>query len=168
MSGTSKRKTMAAAFRSRIASAKALDRPYSYDDVAAALETLAALCGWVDRIESVVERANFRRNPSAASLLDATGACVGGSLIAQEIIADIAMIGREIRSQRTKEGLARARIYGTKSGRHIGRPRRLDDVLIARIRALGAGGQSSRQIAVALNIPRRTIRRALEGAVNAQ
>lgn len=67
------------------------------------------------------------------------------------------------RSERTKAGLARVRSHGSKSGRPIGRPRRLDETTLARERGLAASGQSSRQIAVALKLPRRTVRRALEG-----
>jgi putative DNA-invertase from lambdoid prophage Rac len=71
---------------------------------------------------------------------------------------------REQRSARTKAGLARVRERGSKSGRPIGRPRRLDDTTIARARELAAKGRSSREIAVALKLPRRTVRRALECA----
>jgi len=70
---------------------------------------------------------------------------------------------REQRSARTKAGLARVRKHGSKSGRAIGRPLRLDEGTVARVRGLAAGGQSSRQIAVALKLPRRTVRRALDG-----
>jgi DNA invertase Pin-like site-specific DNA recombinase len=69
---------------------------------------------------------------------------------------------REQRSARTKAGLARVRKNGSKSGRAIGRPRRLDDGTVARVRGLAASGRSSREIAVALKLPRRTVRRALE------
>jgi hypothetical protein len=158
-----KRKTMAAAFRSRISSAKARNRPYDYDDLVAAIELLAALSGWVERLEGATERAFLRRNPSVGSMLDAACAYASGSSVTNELMADISMIGREIRSQRTKEGLAHARINGTRSGKPIGRPRRLNEEFVARVRELAASGQSSRQIAVILNVPRRTVRRALEG-----
>jgi hypothetical protein len=162
MSGTPKRKTMMAAFRSRIASAKSSDRPYDYNDIAAALELLAALSCWIERLEGAADRAVLRGAPTAAALLDATGVYAGGNSVAQEIMADIAMIGREIRSQRTKEGLARARVNGTRSGKPVGRPRRLDDTAVTRVRTLSASGQSSRKIAVALKVSRTTIRRVLE------
>jgi DNA invertase Pin-like site-specific DNA recombinase len=73
---------------------------------------------------------------------------------------------REQRSARTKAGLARVREKGSKSGKPIGRPRRLDAGTVARVRGLAASGQSSRQIAVALKVPRRTVRRALEAGQN--
>jgi DNA invertase Pin-like site-specific DNA recombinase len=69
---------------------------------------------------------------------------------------------REQRSARTKAGLARVRQRGSKSGKPIGRPRRLDQETVARVHSLAARGQSSRAIAVALKVPRRTVRRALE------
>jgi DNA invertase Pin-like site-specific DNA recombinase len=73
---------------------------------------------------------------------------------------------REQRSARTKAGLARVRASGSRSGKPIGRPRRLDNGTVARVCGLAAGGQSSRQIAVALKLPRRTVRRALEAGQN--
>jgi len=70
------------------------------------------------------------------------------------------------RSERTKAGLARVREQGTRSGKPVGRPRRLDDETVARVRALAAAGRSSRAIATALKLPRRTVRRALEPGQN--
>src|SRR5438105_3790481 len=43
-----------------------------------------------------------------------------------------------------------------------GRPRRMTDEQVAEARRLFAAGKSQRAIAVALKVPRRTIRRALE------
>ena len=66
--------------------------------------------------------------------------------------------------ERTHAGMARAREKGTKSGRPIGRPRRLARTDVERITALSAAGRSAREIAVALKVPRTTVRRALEVA----
>lgn len=65
--------------------------------------------------------------------------------------------------ERTKAGLDRVRVRGTKSGKPIGRPRRLDRATIAEVLSMHQQGQSSRQIAMALKLPRRTVRRALVG-----
>lgn len=81
------------------------------------------------------------------SWLDTTGP----TLVA--IFSWVAEQERERRSERTKAGLARVRDKGS-SGKPIGRPRWLDDAMVARVRELAAGGQSSRQIAVALKVPR--------------
>lgn len=70
---------------------------------------------------------------------------------------------RERRSERTKAGLARVREHGSKSGRPIGRPKRLDATTVDAIVRMAAEGRSSRAIAMALRLPRRTVRRALEG-----
>jgi DNA invertase Pin-like site-specific DNA recombinase len=64
-------------------------------------------------------------------------------------------------SERTKAGLARVRQRGSRSGRPIGRPPRLDAATVAAAVRLAAEGRSGRQIAVALKIPRSTVRRAL-------
>jgi DNA invertase Pin-like site-specific DNA recombinase len=63
--------------------------------------------------------------------------------------------------ERTKAGLARVREHGSRSGRPIGRPRRLDAKTVAAVRCLAGEGRSGRQIAVALKVPRSTVRRAL-------
>jgi len=63
--------------------------------------------------------------------------------------------------ERTRAGIARARAKGTASGRPIGRPRRLARGDVQRIAALSAEGRSVRAIAVALKVPRETVRRAL-------
>jgi hypothetical protein len=153
---------MMAAFRSRIASAKAFDRPYDYDDVAATIETLAALCEWVTRLEGAATRASSRAssrgNLSAAHLLDATANYVGGDSITQELVVEIAMIGREIRSQRTKEGLARARA----AGRRLGRQRAYRPEMVHAAEKLMAGGMSQRRTAKELNVPSATLRRYLK------
>jgi putative DNA-invertase from lambdoid prophage Rac len=64
--------------------------------------------------------------------------------------------------ERTHAGIARARVKGTKSGRAIGRPKRLDKVDVQRILELHQDGRSGREIAQALKVPRTTVRRALE------
>ncbi len=65
------------------------------------------------------------------------------------------------RSERTRAGLARVRERGSKSGRPIGRPPRLDAEGLARVHALRAAGRSIRSIAMAVGVPRPTIQRAL-------
>lgn len=59
--------------------------------------------------------------------------------------------------ERTKAGMARARAQG----KHIGRPSRLSELERARIRKMRKEGRSQRQIAMALKIPRSTLRDAL-------
>jgi DNA invertase Pin-like site-specific DNA recombinase len=49
-------------------------------------------------------------------------------------------------------------------GRSWGRPRRLTEEQVAEARRLQAAGRSTRQIAVALKLPRTTIRSALKRA----
>lgn len=68
------------------------------------------------------------------------------------------------RSERTRAGLARVREHGSKSGKPIGRPPRLDAAAVARVRALHAEGRSTRSIAMALHVPRGTVKRALAGS----
>jgi putative DNA-invertase from lambdoid prophage Rac len=65
--------------------------------------------------------------------------------------------------ERTNAGLARVRAHGSKSGKPIGRPRRLDRETVDEVIRLHWLGRSSRQIAMALKLPRRTVRRALVG-----
>jgi DNA invertase Pin-like site-specific DNA recombinase len=68
---------------------------------------------------------------------------------------------RERRSERTKAGLNRVRAHGSRSGKPIGRPRRLDASGLARVRELRAAGRSVRSIAMAVGVPRPTVQRAL-------
>jgi DNA invertase Pin-like site-specific DNA recombinase len=65
--------------------------------------------------------------------------------------------------ERTKAGLARVRERGSKSGKPIGRPRRLDGATVAAVAKLAAEGRSGRAIAMALRLPRTTVRRAMAG-----
>lgn len=152
---------LTAAFRKRIAQAKHHDRPYDYNDIAAAMDLLVAMSGWIDRLELAAVRAYKQKNATSYALLAATADHAKGSLIAQEILSDIAVIGREIHSERTREGLARARLHGTKSGRPPGRPRACSPEQRRTIRELSAKGVSTRRIAVELGVPRRTVRRYL-------
>ncbi len=69
--------------------------------------------------------------------------------------------------ERTIVGMARAAEKGTKSGKPIGRPRRLARADVERIVALHQEGRSGRDIAQAVKVPRTTLRRAL-GAVAGQ
>ncbi len=64
--------------------------------------------------------------------------------------------------ERTHAGIARAREKGTKSGKAIGRPKRLARADVERILELHWDGRSGREIAQALKVPRTTVRRALE------
>lgn len=91
-----------------------------------------------------------------------TGGPVRDLLLA--IFSWVAEQERRRLGERTKAGLARVREHGSRSGRPIGRPRRLDAQTAAAVVRLAAEGRSGRQIAVALKVPRRTVRRALTNA----
>jgi DNA invertase Pin-like site-specific DNA recombinase len=70
---------------------------------------------------------------------------------------------QEIRrlAERTRAGIDRARLKGTKSGKPIGRPPRLRRMDVERAIALHAAGRSVRAIASAMKFPRSTVARAL-------
>lgn len=80
------------------------------------------------------------------------------------IFSWIAEQERVRRSERTKAGLARVREKGSKSGRAIGRPPRLDAEGVARVLALATEGRSVRSIAMAVGVPRPTVQRALKAS----
>jgi DNA invertase Pin-like site-specific DNA recombinase len=63
--------------------------------------------------------------------------------------------------ERTRAGIERARLKGTKSGKPIGRPPRLLRIEVERAVALRAKGRSVRAIANAMDVPRSTVARAL-------
>jgi DNA invertase Pin-like site-specific DNA recombinase len=63
--------------------------------------------------------------------------------------------------ERTRAGIERARVTGTRSGRPIGRPRRLGHRDVQRIRAMRKAGRSVSAIATVLHVPRSTVARAL-------
>ncbi|MGO9839172.1 MAG: recombinase family protein [Polyangiaceae bacterium] len=88
-----------------------------------------------------------------------TGGPVRSLLIA--IFSWVAEQERERRGERTRAGLGRMRTHGSRSGRPIGRPRRLDGAGLARVRELQTAGRSIRSIAMAAGVPRPTIQRAL-------
>ena len=71
------------------------------------------------------------------------------------ILAAVAELERNIIRERIGAGLERAR----RKGKRLGRPRRVVDV--DRVRQLLAEGRSQREIAVALKIPRSTLRAAI-------
>ncbi len=75
----------------------------------------------------------------------------------------VAVMGWVAQQERARllERLAAARARLEKEGRRWGRPRRLDAAHMDRVRRLKAEGKSTRQIAVALKVPRTTVRRAL-------
>ena len=79
---------------------------------------------------------------------------VRGLLLA--IFSWIAEAERIRRSERTKRGLDRVRQRGSKSGKPIGRPPRLDAEGLTRVRELRAAGRSIRSIAMAVGVPRAT------------
>jgi DNA invertase Pin-like site-specific DNA recombinase len=63
--------------------------------------------------------------------------------------------------ERTRAGIERARVTGTRSGRPIGRPRRLGGVDLERVRRMHKQGFAVSAIAAALRLPRSTLVRAL-------
>jgi putative DNA-invertase from lambdoid prophage Rac len=105
-----------------------------------------------------LDRLGIRIISFAEGWLDTTGPT--RSLLIS-IFSWVAEQERERRSDRTKAGLARVRKYGSKSGRPIGRPRRLDAAGLERVRELRAAGRTIRSIAMAVGVPRPTIQRAL-------
>ena len=70
--------------------------------------------------------------------------------------------------ERTRAGIERARALGTRSGKPIGRPRRLPAWDVERVRSMHAAGRSVRAIAVAMKAPRSTVARAISHAIVAQ
>ena len=65
-------------------------------------------------------------------------------------------------AERTRAGIERARLEGTRTGRPIGRPRRLGGREVQRVRALRDARRSVSAIAAALGVPRSTAARAVE------
>jgi putative DNA-invertase from lambdoid prophage Rac len=63
--------------------------------------------------------------------------------------------------ERTRAGIERARTKGTRTGRPIGRPRRLRATDVKRALAMQAEGRSIRDIAMTLDVPRSTVARAV-------
>ncbi len=63
--------------------------------------------------------------------------------------------------ERTRAGMQRARANGTRSGKPIGRPRRLPPLDVERARMMHAAGRSVRAIAMAMRAPRSTVARAI-------
>ncbi|MBL8955370.1 MAG: recombinase family protein [Myxococcaceae bacterium] len=75
------------------------------------------------------------------------------------MIAALAEFERELIRDRVRSGLARVMETGkTRSGKAVGRPRR--EVDVDAVQQLRAKGRSWRQIAIALKVPTRTLRRA--------
>jgi putative DNA-invertase from lambdoid prophage Rac len=107
-----------------------------------------------------LDRLNIRIVSVEEAWLDTTGPTRG---LLVSIFSWVAEQERERRSERTKAGLARVRAHGSRSGKPIGRPRRLDAKTIADVRDRAARGESTRKIAEALSMPRRTVRQALSG-----
>ena len=66
---------------------------------------------------------------------------------------------RKLISERTKQGLEKARL----EGKHIGRPRKLDEKKIKEIKKLRKKGLSIRSLARIYNVSPRTIQRVLNG-----
>jgi DNA invertase Pin-like site-specific DNA recombinase len=63
--------------------------------------------------------------------------------------------------ERTRAGLERARVKGTKSGKPIGRPRLLGSQEMRRVLTLRSSGRSVLEIANAMTLSRSTVARAL-------
>ena len=82
------------------------------------------------------------------------------------LLASLAKQERVRISERVRAGLTRAKQYGTRSGRSIGRPR----VLFQRDRALELRRQgfSWRKIAQTVGVSPATIRRACQGSIAAR
>jgi DNA invertase Pin-like site-specific DNA recombinase len=77
------------------------------------------------------------------------------------MISSLAEFERELIVGRVRAGLARVKATGrTRSGRAVGRPRR--EVDVAAVRSMRAAGQSWRDIAQVLRVPRRTVERAYQ------
>jgi putative DNA-invertase from lambdoid prophage Rac len=74
------------------------------------------------------------------------------------VIAALAEFERELIRERVRSGIARVKATGkTRSGRPVGRPRRVVDA--AAVEKLRRAGRSWRSIAQALKVPRRTLER---------
>lgn len=120
-----------------------LDR-FTREVAAATLEHLARLGSYGVRFRSFTE-----------PYLDSCGVW-GDAIIA--ILATIAKQERIRIQDRVKAGLERARVLGTKSGRDIGRPRRVFDR--AAVIEMRAQGLSFSKIASELRVGETTVRRA--------
>ena len=79
------------------------------------------------------------------------------------IIGAMAELERNVIRERIAAGMEHAKVHGTKSGSGIGRPRAVFDR--ARVVELRAAGWSWRQIAAALAVSVRTVRRVYEQGV---
>jgi DNA invertase Pin-like site-specific DNA recombinase len=85
-----------------------------------------------------------------------------GRLLVQ-LIGAMAEFERQLITERVRAGIARVKATGkTRSGKPIGRPRRAVD--LDWVRELRVEGRSWRAIAVALKVPSRTIRTAMQRA----
>ncbi len=74
------------------------------------------------------------------------------------VFGALAEFEKSIIQERVRSGMARAQAKGTRSGKPIGRPRRVVDLeAVARLRA---EGRTWRAIAQALKVPRKTLERA--------
>jgi putative DNA-invertase from lambdoid prophage Rac len=71
------------------------------------------------------------------------------------MLAAIAEFERELIRERVASGMASAKIHGTRSGKPIGRPRRI--CARGRVAEMREAGQSFGEIARALNLPRSTV-----------
>lgn len=111
---------------------------------------IAEVAGIVAKLDAANVRLVSTREPWA----DTTGP------VRSLLVAVMAWVAEQERARLLERlGAARARLE--KEGRRWGRPRRLTDTQVARIRALRAEGRSERQVAMALKIPRSTIRDSL-------
>jgi DNA invertase Pin-like site-specific DNA recombinase len=77
------------------------------------------------------------------------------------LIAALAEFERELIRERVRSGIARVKATGrTRSGKAVGRPRRKVD--LDAVHRLREQGRSWREIAMALKVPARTLRRSAE------
>jgi DNA invertase Pin-like site-specific DNA recombinase len=115
-------------------------------------EGIGALARYMEQLRTAGIRVLSHQEP----WLDTAGP-VSDLLVA--VFGWVARQERQRLSERVRAGLARARERGTRSGRPIGRPRRILDLAdVARRRA---AGQTWRKVARALKVPARTLRDAV-------
>lgn len=105
-----------------------------------------------------LDRVGVRVVSAQESWLDTTGPT---RTLLVAIFSWVAEQERDRRSERTKAGLQRVREKGSRSGKPIGRPRRVDRPTLARALTMRQAGRSIREVAVALKIPRATLQRVL-------
>jgi DNA invertase Pin-like site-specific DNA recombinase len=137
---------------------------YAASDLIDTMRLLVFVARQLDRLELAAMNAHQRRRRhervSLSYLFAATRGVESADSVTQAIIQDIAEIGRQVLSERVREGMARAKAAG---GRGPGRP--ATDVTVDVVQKLYAEGMSFREIARVLSTSRMTVhRRFVEGA----